>query len=77
MSKSVLILYPNQLFEAKYLPRDVDQVILIEDPLLFGKDRQYPMYIHRQKLVFMRASMRRYAEEILWPAGWQWQLLKL
>jgi len=71
MSKNVLLLYPYQLFDAQDLPREVDQVIVIEDPLLFGKDVQYPMYTHKQKLVFLRASMRRYVEEVLWPAGFQ------
>jgi len=71
MSKNVLLLYPNQLFSLEYLPKEVDQVIMIEEPMLFGNDQQYPMYFHKQKLVFLRASMRRYIEEILWPAGYQ------
>ncbi len=71
MSKNVLILYPNQLYAVEYLPKEVDQVILVEEPLLFGTDKQYPMYFHKQKLVLLRASMRRYIEEVLWPAGYQ------
>lgn len=71
MSKNVLLLYPYQLFAIEELPKEVDQVILIEEPLLFGVDQQYPMYMHKQKLVFMRACMRRYAEEVLWPAGYE------
>ncbi len=69
--KNVLLLYPYQLFAVEDLPREVDQVIIIEEPLLFGRDAQYPMYMHKQKLVFMRACMRRYVEEVLWPAGFQ------
>jgi len=71
MSKNVLLLYPYQLFAVSELPKEVNQVILIEDPLLFGKDSTYPMYFHKQKLVFLRATMRRYAEEVLWPAGYE------
>lgn len=71
MSKQALLLYPHQLFATEHLPKNVEQIILVEEPLLFGVDRHYPLYIHKQKLVFMRASMRRYAEEILWPAGYQ------
>lgn len=71
MSKSVLLLYPYQLFAVEHFPKDIDQVILVEEPLLFGRDKQYPMYIHKQKLTFMRASMRRYVEEVLWPAGYE------
>lgn len=71
MSKNVLILYPNQLFSAENLPKEVNQVILVEEPLFFGKDSQYPMFVHVQKLVFMRASMQRYVREVLWPAGYE------
>jgi deoxyribodipyrimidine photolyase-related protein len=69
--KNVLLLYPFQLFALEDLPREVDQVILVEEPLLFGTDSQYPMYYHKQKLVLQRATMRRYVEEVLWPAGFQ------
>ena len=71
MSKNVLLLYPNQLFAAEFLPKEVDQIIIVEEPLLFGRDKQYPMYMHKQKLVFLRACMRRYVEEVLWPAGYE------
>lgn len=71
MSKSALLLYPNQLFAVDDLPKDVDAIVLVEEPLLFGTDQQYRMYVHKQKLVFMRATMRRYIEEELWPAGYQ------
>ncbi len=70
-SQNVLLLYPHQLYAADLLPREVDQVYLIEDPLLFGRDAQYPLYLHKQKLVLHRSSMRRYVEEVLWPAGYQ------
>jgi deoxyribodipyrimidine photolyase-related protein len=69
--KNVLLLYPYQLYATEELPKDVDQILVVEEPLLFGVDKQYPMYIHKQKLVFMRATMRRYIEEILWPAGYE------
>lgn len=66
--KSALILYPHQLFPVKDLPT-VDTVILVEDPLLFGVDQEHRQRLHKQKLILQRASMRRYAEETLWPAG--------
>ncbi len=71
MSKSAVLLYPNQLFHVDYLPRDVDEVILVEEPLMFGTDSQHRMYVHKQKLVFLRATMRRYTEQTLWPAGYK------
>lgn len=66
--KSALILYPHQLFTLEQLPQ-VDTVFLVEEPLLFGMDGQHRMRLHKQKLILMRASMQRYAEEVLWPAG--------
>lgn len=69
--KTALLLYPNQLYAAQHLPADVDEVVLVEEPLLFGTDEQYKLYVHKQKLAFMRATMRRYVEEELWPAGFQ------
>ena len=71
MNKNVLLIYPHQLYPAEQLPKDVDRVFVIEDPLMFGRDPQYPLYLHKQKLVLHRASMRRYVEEVLWPAGYQ------
>ncbi len=68
--KSVLILYPHQLFPVDQLP-EVDTVVLIEEPLLFGVDRELPQRLHKQKIILLRASMRRYAEEVLWPAGYK------
>lgn len=70
-NQSVLLLYPHQLFPVDKLPRDVDRVFMIEDPLMFGRDPKYPLFTHKQKLVLHRASMRRYVEEVLWPAGYQ------
>jgi deoxyribodipyrimidine photolyase-related protein len=71
MSKKVLLLYPNQLFAVEELPKNVDEVVLVEEPLLFGVDTQHRLYMHKQKLVFHRATMRRYMEEELWPAGYR------
>ena len=64
------LVYPNQLFEAASLPQGTTHVFVIEDPLFFGTDAQYPIMFHKQKLMLHRASMRRYVEEILWPAGY-------
>ncbi len=71
MSKHKLLLYPYQLFEVDKLPSEVDEVVIVEDPMMFGTDKKYNMYFHKQKLVLHRASMRRYVEEVLWPAGYE------
>lgn len=73
--KTALLLYPNQLFNVGLLPR-VDRVYLVEEPLFFGTDKEHPMRFHKQKLVLHRASMRRYAEEILWPNGFEVEYLE-
>jgi deoxyribodipyrimidine photolyase-related protein len=68
MSKfeNALIIYPHQLFAVEFLPK-VDVVYVVEEPLLFGTDEQYPISLHKQKLILHRASMRRYVEQHLWP----------
>lgn len=63
--QSALLLYPHQLFAVEHLPK-VDLVYVIEDPLFFGTDVEYPIAFHKQKLVLHRAGMRRYVEEQLW-----------
>jgi deoxyribodipyrimidine photolyase-related protein len=74
--KSALILYPHQLYATGELPT-VDTVILVEDPLSFGVDQEHRQQLHKQKLIVMRASMRRYAEEVLWPAGLKVEYVEL
>jgi deoxyribodipyrimidine photolyase-related protein len=51
------LIYPHQLFETHPALAGSDSVVLVEDPLFF---RQYPF--HRQKLLFHRATMKRYAD---------------
>ncbi|MCA9347261.1 cryptochrome/photolyase family protein [Candidatus Saccharibacteria bacterium] len=67
---TALILYPNQLFDVEFLPK-VGRIYLVEEPLLFGGDKELPISFHKQKLVLQRAAMRRYAEEVLWPNGFE------
>ena len=74
--KSVLILYPHQLFPVEELPQ-VDSVIMVEDPLSFGTDQELPARLHKQKIILIRAAMRRYAEEVLWPAGFKVDYIEL
>ncbi len=67
--KSAHLVYPHQLFKKDFLPEGTTHVFVIEDPLYFGSDAKYPVFFHKQKLILHRASMRRYIEEVLWPAG--------
>lgn len=64
--KTALILYPHQLYDISLLPQ-ADTVVMVEEPLYFGVDQEFPLRLHKQKIILLRASMRRYAEEVLWP----------
>lgn len=73
--KTALILYPNQLYQLEFLPK-VDTVFMVEDPYFYGEDERLPVNLHKQKIILLRASLRRYVEEILWPAGFEVQYIK-
>lgn len=68
MAKTALILFPHQLFPLADIPA-VDRVVLVEDPDYFGVGSERAARLHVQKLILHRASMRRYVEEVLWPAN--------
>ncbi len=74
--KSVLLLYPHQLYPVSDLPK-VDTVVVVEEPLYFGMDQERAFKLHKQKLILHRASMRRYVEEVLWPAGYKTEYVDL
>ena len=73
--KTALILYPNQLFSVGLLPK-ADRVYLVEEPLIFGTDKEHGIKMHKAKLVMHRASMRRYADEVLIQNGFDVQYLE-
>ena len=58
------LVFPHQLFEHHPALRPGRGVVLIEDPLLFGSDPQWPIQVHRQRLLLHRASMNAYAETL-------------
>lgn len=74
--QTVLLLYPNQLFDIAHLPA-VDRIVLVEEPLFFGLDQNRPLRLHKQKIILQRAAMRRYVEEELWPANFQVEYIDL
>lgn len=74
--KSALLLYPNQLFPVSKLPK-AETIIMVEEPLFFGTDREFPKKFHKQKLILHQASMRRYVEEVLWPAKYEVEYIGL
>jgi deoxyribodipyrimidine photolyase-related protein len=54
-----LLLFPNNLYEVKYLPDKIDKIYLLEDPVYFGF-REKKMNFNKLKLVLHRASMKNY-----------------
>lgn len=74
--KTALILYPHQLYPADILPK-VDAIFMVEENLFFGMDQEFPLKLHKQKLILHRASMQRYVTEVLWPTGVDVQYLPL
>jgi deoxyribodipyrimidine photolyase-related protein len=58
------LVYPHQLFRDHPAVVGGRGVLLIEDPLLFGNDPEWPLAVHKQRLVLFRAAMRAYAEEM-------------
>lgn len=58
----ICIIFPNQLFEIKYYPfnlNEIDLLILIEDPLFF-KDKERKLLFNPLKLMYQVACMRYY-----------------
>lgn len=58
------LVYPHQLFLQHPAIAAGRKVFLIEDPLIFGNDPQWPMSVHGQKLILHRASMKAYEAEL-------------
>ena len=63
INKTALILFPNQLFDIKYLP-EADIIYLLEEPSFFGIAPKRIVAFHKQKLVMHRASIRSYRDEL-------------
>lgn len=59
------LVYPHQLFANHPAIAAAETCYLIEDPLYFGKDPEWPLAVHKQRLVLHRASMRAYAVELM------------
>ena len=60
LEENHLVLFPNQLFETKWLPTSVQRITLVEHPIFFGfREKKYKF--NKLKLVLHRASMKAYA----------------
>lgn len=57
-----LLLFPNNLYEVKYFPKnEIKKVYLLEDPVFFGH-RDIKMKFNKLKLVLHRGSMKYYED---------------
>ena len=62
--KKIFLIFPNQLFKIKKQFIDTRHVALIQDSLFFGHDTQWKQKFHCQKVIFHKATMDYYEEEL-------------
>ena len=62
--KKIFLIFPNQLFNLKNIHIESNYVALVEDSLFFGCDTEWQHKFHRQKIIFHKASMYAYQEEL-------------
>ncbi len=75
MTTSAVLIYPHQLYE-KHPAIHKDHLHLLIEDLLYFKDSRYPMRYHKQKLMLHRASMKRYADEVLGAGRYQYRYIE-
>jgi len=63
MPKTLVLVFPHQLFVKHPALSGGHHVLLIEDPLFFGTDSEQPLAFHAKKLILHRASMKYWASE--------------
>lgn len=56
------LVFPHQLYPSHPAVAKGRPILMVEDPLFFGKDRRWPGRPHLQRLVLHRASMEHWAE---------------
>lgn len=64
MTKTIGLIFPNQLFHKPPISKITSNLLLIEDSLFFGEKRNINNF-HKNKLILHRASMKYYFEEEL------------
>jgi len=58
--KQISVVFPNQLFKNSPILKINCKILILEDSLFFGNDKFYKLIIHKNKLIFHRASMLAY-----------------
>ncbi len=62
--RKIFLIFPNQLFKIKKQFTDVNHIALIQDNLYFGCDSQWQQKFHCQKIIFHKATMDSYEEDL-------------
>ena len=62
--KKIFLIFPNQLFKIKKQFSNVKHIALIQDSLFFGCDSQWQQRFHCQKIIFHKATMDSYEEDL-------------
>ncbi|WP_269615846.1 cryptochrome/photolyase family protein [Prochlorococcus marinus] len=62
--RKIFLIFPNQLFKIKKQFTDVNHIALIQDNLFFGCDSQWQQKFHCQKIIFHKATMDSYEEDL-------------
>ncbi len=62
--RKIFLIFPNQLFKLENQFSDVTNIALIQDNLFFGCDSQWKQKFHSQKIIFHKATMDYYEEEL-------------
>ena len=58
----ILYLFNNQLFEKQYLPKDIKEIYLIEDPIFYGDRKKMKLKFNLLKLQYQRLALLSYKE---------------
>ena len=62
--KKIFLIFPNQLFKIKKQFSQIKNIALIQDSLFFGSDTQWMQKFHCKKIIFHKATMDHYEEEL-------------
>ena len=62
--RKIFLIFPNQLFKIKKQFLDINNIALIQDSLFFGSDTEWKQKFHCQKVMFHKATMDYYEEEL-------------
>ncbi len=62
--RTIFLIFPNQLFKIREQFSNVKHIALIQDSLFFGCDSQWKQKFHCQKIIFHKATMDSYEQDL-------------